>query len=180
MVADPSFIPPIIFPIVVAVLIAALFRGRSSRTPPAPKQERERNPTSGPELEAAIAAREGKPPSFEIAVWMHRLSQFRAEEGRLLEAERLADRVSQLVRDLANVGHEEMIGAWEHHVALLRAVGRVTDAERVQRSIVELSERIHPPRSPQLTRQRVLHATILQHCGRNKDAECVLREACEA
>jgi tetratricopeptide (TPR) repeat protein len=136
-------------------------------------------PKTPEELEAAIAVEERRPESVHLAILLHRLSQLRAQEGSLREAERIADRVSRLLHDLPDIGHQDLLAAREHHVALLRALGRIPDAERIQRLIVEriVQSAGEPSLAP--ARARIALAAILNTSGRFAEAEQLLRRALE-
>ena len=185
MPADPiAIVSPIVLAACVYMFVLSTRRPQRKRAgapkPPVPPRAL---PKTLEELEAAIASEEGRPKSLHLATLLHRLSQLRGQEGRLLEAEQIADRVSELLRDMPEVGHQDLIAASEHHVALLRALGRMADAERIQRRVVEISERSYLRPSLAFTRPRIALAAILNVSGRFDEAGRLLREAfedCEA
>jgi tetratricopeptide (TPR) repeat protein len=177
--AEPNALLGLLLPVSIGIL-AAVLRGKKRRTPPGEKSAHAAAApltSTSTELEAAVAAREAEPPSVERAVLVHRLSQQRAAAGRLLEAEALARQVSDWVRDLAEVGHQDTLAVWAHHVALLRALGKPEEAEALQRRLLDLAKQIHPPASPAIIQQRVVLAAILILRGLRDEAASLLHEA---
>ncbi|HKE10641.1 MAG TPA: tetratricopeptide repeat protein [Myxococcota bacterium] len=182
MTADPT---AIFTPVLIAIYFFAfvLRRHRLPQRKAAPLSPPQATPRPVPktpkELEAAIAIEEGKPKSVHLAILLHRLSQLRAQEGCLLQAERIADRVSQLLHELPEIGQQDSLAASEHHVALLRALGRTMDAERIQRLIVErvVQSAGNPTLAP--ARARLTLAALLNVSGRFAEAGQLLRKGLE-